>query len=330
MDVRARALAAFQAFAIGDALGMPTQLLEHERASDLLACDWFEPGPQDSEVCPGLPAATITDDTWQLLMLADNLIAGDGQFEALKFAEQMLDWESSMIRAGSKDLLGPSTKRALDHLRKTGNPSRVSISGTTNGASMRAPAIGLLNSIAQEGSERLLVDKVVAVNRVSHNSNEANVASVAVAAIISAGIDGNPLSKATERGLAAARLAAGYFCEAPQPERLVDKIEKALGSNQLDDLSAAKFFVEEIGVSLESIESIPTAIAIANRFADDSFAAALFAAKLGGDSDTIAALAAAMVAACGASDFGPASPMAIGQQQRSLPACAIPGWWRPW
>ena len=246
MDVRARALAAFQAFAIGDALGMPTQLLEHERASDLLACDWFEPGPQDSEVCPGLPAATITDDTWQLLMLADNLIAGDGQFEALKFAEQMLDWESSMIRAGSKDLLGPSTKRALDHLRKTGNPSRVSISGTTNGASMRAPAIGLLNSIAQEGSERLLVDKVVAVNRVSHNSNEANVASVAVAAIISAGIDGNPLSKATERGLAAARLAAGYFCEAPQPERLVDKIEKALGSNQLDDLSAAKFFVEEI------------------------------------------------------------------------------------
>jgi ADP-ribosylglycohydrolase len=50
---------------------------------------------------------------------------------------------------------------------------------------------------------------------------------------------------------------------------------------------------------LESRESVLAAFAITKLSMPDPFSAALSAAKLGGDSDTIAALSAAMVAAFG-------------------------------
>ena len=52
-----------------------------------------------------------------------------------------------------------------------------------------------------------------------------------------------------------------------------------------------------LGTSLATQESVPTAIGIAACFPEDPFAACLAAAASGGDSDTIAAMAGAILGA---------------------------------
>jgi ADP-ribosylglycohydrolase len=67
----------------------------------------------------------------------------------------------------------------------------------------------------------------------------------------------------------------------------------------------------QVGTSLATEESVPAAFAIASLFRDRPWDAARHAASLGGDSDTIAAMAGAMVgASCGASAF-PAAHVTI-------------------
>src|SRR5207302_1547162 len=53
-----------------------------------------------------------------------------------------------------------------------------------------------------------------------------------------------------------------------------------------------------LGTGVEAAESVPTAFSIASRWPKDAWAASGYAAALGGDTDTIAAMAGAMVGAC--------------------------------
>ncbi|RUZ31468.1 ADP-ribosylglycohydrolase family protein, partial [Mesorhizobium sp. M7A.F.Ca.US.003.02.1.1] len=65
-----RAMGALVGGALGDALGMPTQLLSPVRIAELYGHveDFIEPFP-DHPVSKGLAAGTITDDTEQALLL---------------------------------------------------------------------------------------------------------------------------------------------------------------------------------------------------------------------------------------------------------------------
>ena len=53
-----------------------------------------------------------------------------------------------MIERGSLDLLGPSTKAALERVRAGEDPLSVGGAGTTNGAAMRVTPIGIAMSTA--------------------------------------------------------------------------------------------------------------------------------------------------------------------------------------
>ena len=56
-DAVGRALGAFYGLAIGDALGMPTQMLPRAVVTDLFGeLPWFAPGPEVNEISAGLPA----------------------------------------------------------------------------------------------------------------------------------------------------------------------------------------------------------------------------------------------------------------------------------
>ncbi len=48
-----------------------------------------------------------------------------------------------MIRRGSRDLLGPSTKRALERLAAGEPGAETGRDGTTNGAAMRVTPVGI-------------------------------------------------------------------------------------------------------------------------------------------------------------------------------------------
>ena len=303
MNQTERAMRVLAAFAVGDALGMPTQLFSRERSSSLLADGAFVTAPNDHEICPGLAAGTITDDTQQALILADHLIANAGEFDADSFAASLLEWERLMRASGSLDLLGPSTKAALEQVGKHG-ASVVSLAGTTNGASMRIPAVGLINSLISANEARFLIEQVRLVNQISHNSWQANFAATFVAVVISSGLDGFDLEAAFAAGFIATELqavTAGVDFAQSRFSQLRDEgfheprtLLQTLGEN-----FALAFIEGNYGTSLESEESVVTAVVLAALAPEDPYQAALWGAKLGGDSDTIAAISAAMVAACG-------------------------------
>jgi ADP-ribosylglycohydrolase len=64
--------------------------------------------------------------------------------------------------------------------------------------------------------------------------------------------------------------------------------------------------VELVGTSLATQESVPAAFAVLALHPDDPWQACLTAASLGGDSDTIAAMAGAVAGACHGMDGWPA------------------------
>ena len=108
-----RAAGALYGLAIGDALGMPTQLMSplqvRERFGTLT---WFEPAGPEHPLVPGTAAGSVTDDTEQALLLAGLLVEGGGHVDPAGFAAALVRWEDDMRARGSLDLLGPSTRSA--------------------------------------------------------------------------------------------------------------------------------------------------------------------------------------------------------------------------
>ena len=72
-----RAMGALVGGALGDALGMPTQLLSPARIAELYGhVEDFVAPSADHPVSKGLPAGAITDDTEQALLLGRILVPG--------------------------------------------------------------------------------------------------------------------------------------------------------------------------------------------------------------------------------------------------------------
>jgi ADP-ribosylglycohydrolase len=292
-----RAAGALYGLAIGDALGMPTESLSRAqvvtRYGPLL--DWFQPGAADQPLAPGLPAGTVTDDTEQALLLARLLIASGGRIDPAEFAQQLLSWEGSMRLRGALSLLGPSTKRALAALLAGTDIAETGRSGTTNGAAMRITPVGVATPCDDLAR---LVDQVVEASRVTHNTGVALAGAAAVAAAVSAGVAGAPVPDATETAIAAASRAAGrghWVAAADVAARIrwAARLTAGLGVSAVLDTVYTL-----VGTSLASQESVPAAFAILAAVPDDPWLACRMAASVGGDTDTVAAMAGAVAGAC--------------------------------
>src|SRR5436190_12715469 len=88
-----RAMGALIGGALGDALGMPTQLLSADRirASYGIVDRFLAPAP-DHPVSRGLAPGTVTDDTEQALLLGRVLLESC-PFDDKRWVNSLLDWE---------------------------------------------------------------------------------------------------------------------------------------------------------------------------------------------------------------------------------------------
>ena len=119
-----RARGALVGLAIGDALGMPTQGLPFALVQSRYAgLDRFVPAPDDNPISRGMAAGRVTDDTDQAVIVAEPLVEGQGRLDPLQLARRLLAWEDRMRAAGSLDLLGPSTRRALARVAEGVSPT---------------------------------------------------------------------------------------------------------------------------------------------------------------------------------------------------------------
>jgi ADP-ribosylglycohydrolase len=292
MNERDRALGALYGLAIGDALGMPTQMMSREGiAARFGSITDFEPAARDHPIAAGMAAGRVTDDTEQALLLARLLVEGRGHVDPRRFAAELVAWEDDMRVRGSLDLLGPSTKRAVQAVLGGEPVDQAGRFGTTNGAAMRVTPVGI---VARPGPA--LIDLVVEASFVSHNTGTALAGAAAVAAAVSAGIDGiAPLPAALDAAEQGAR-RGHWVAGADVAKRIV--WARSLGS--LDDI------YELVGTSLATQESVPAAFGILALYAGDPWGAVCAAASLGGDSDTIAAMVGAIAGATHGIDAFPA------------------------
>lgn len=301
------ALGALCGLAVGDALGMPTQSLP--RATIVARygprVKRLEPAPPDHPLASGLPAGHVTDDTEQALLLTHLMVESGGMPDPRDFAEKLLQWEEDMRGRGSQDLLGPSTARALSELLSGADISRSGRYGTTNGAAMRITPVGICTPVYDLTT---LVDRVEEVSRISHNTGLALAGAAAVAAAVSAGIDGADTVQATAVAIDAAVMGAkrGYWVAgADVAARIRWAVSEVTAPKVPGD--AADLIDTLIGTSLACQESIPATFAVLAVHPDDPWAACQLAASLGGDTDTIAAMAGAIAGACCGVDRFPSS-----------------------
>jgi len=294
VDTSDRARGALVGLAIGDALGMPTQMLSRARIEELIGeLSGFVAAPAENEISCRTPAGRVTDDTDQAVILGELLVEGDGRVPADEFARRLLAWQETMVRVGSADLLGPSTRRALEAFQRGVPAEETGRWGDTNGAAMRVTPIGI--AVPSTPLDRL-VDVVADTNRVTHDTGVANAGAAAVAAAVSAGIDGADPEQAAAAGIEAARLGGrrgNYVAGADVAARIAWARDLVRGAD--DPLELVYTLV---GTGVATQEAVPAAFALASLHPTDPWAGCLAAAGLGGDSDTVAAMVGAMLGAC--------------------------------
>jgi len=336
--MKSRARGALYGLAIGDALGMPTQLLSRRE----IVARWgeqlhgFEPAPPGHPIAAGLPAGSVTDDTEQAVLLGRLLVSGHGTIDPRELAQALVSWERDMAARGSLDLLGPSTKRAVAAVLAGVSPEEIGVAGDTNGAAMRITPVGIAVPATRPDPElspppatrpdpelsshpatrpsvglSTLVDHVVAASYVTHNTGLALAGAAAVAAAVSAGLDGAGIGEATAFAVDAAGIAAGrghWVAGADVGARIGWATGLVSGRDRAE---AAELIYTLVGTSLATQESVPAAFAVLAAVPDDPWQACLMAASLGGDCDTIAAMAGAVAGACHGLQAFPADAIAV-------------------
>lgn len=297
MDPRfSRAYGALAGLALGDALGMPTQAMSPQQIQTVYGhVTGLVDGDESQPYAPGMAAGSVTDDTEQALLIASLLLKGHGSglnLDAGEFSHALLAWEDSMIERGSLDLLGPSTKAALERVRAGENPLRVGGEGTTNGAAMRVTPIGIA---ASTSDRQLFADAVWSSCQVTHATRQGFQSAALVAAAVSLGIDAGAadVTDLLWKAVAFVRSLPERGAWSPEPD-VVAATHRAL-KLAAQPASSPQWLAEQIGTSVASAQAIPMAFALLAR--DPSPRALLEAANLGGDTDTIGAIAGAILGA---------------------------------
>lgn len=304
MDPRfSRAYGALAGLALGDALGMPTQAMSPEQIRAVYGTiTGLVDGDASQPYAPGMPAGSVTDDTEQALLIASLLVRGRGTssgrvaLDAGEFAHALLAWEDSMIQRGSLDLLGPSTKAALERVRAGEDPLTVGGAGTTNGAAMRVTPIGIAMPTVDPEA---FADAVWSSCQVTHATRQGFQSAALVAAAVSFGIDAARSPSLDLRSLLWKALS--YVDSLPERGAWTPDPDVVAATRRAMQLvanpasSSLECLIEQVGTSVASAQAIPMAFALLAR--DPSPQALLDAANIGGDTDTIGAIAGAILGA---------------------------------
>lgn len=297
MDPRfSRAYGALAGLALGDALGMPTQAMSPQQIQTVYGhVTGLVDGDKSQPYAPGMAAGSVTDDTEQALLIASLLLKGHGSglnLDAGEFSHALLAWEDSMNERGSLDLLGPSTKAALERVRAGEDPLRVGGEGTTNGAAMRVTPIGIA---ASTSDRQLFADAVWSSCQVTHATRQGFQSAALVAAAVSLGIDAGAadVTDLLWKAVAFVRSLPERGAWSPEPD-VVAATHRAL-KLAAQPSSSLEWLAGQIGTAVASAQAIPMAFALLAR--DPSPRALLQAANLGGDTDTIGAIAGAILGA---------------------------------
>ncbi|HQE69438.1 MAG TPA: ADP-ribosylglycohydrolase family protein [Rectinema sp.] len=284
------------AYAVGDAMGMPTEFMTRAEISSRFGLVDRLLEPSQSKNHPNLPKASITDDTEQVCTLLEEYSEKDS-IDPYITAKRLLRWmrDSNAIEKG---YIGPSSRLALEAIERGESPEEAGKKGTTCGGVMRSPAAVLFATARQ----RPLANCVRACLIPTHNTQLAMEPAMAYGYALHAAICGKDIEgilSEAKKGAEAAQAAPDSQvypqCGASVVARLLHFKELASSFSSPDEVLDFIYYV--YGTTLASVDVATAAMCIFLSAKDDVWLSIRMGTSVGGDTDTIAALAGALSAA---------------------------------
>lgn len=301
----ARILGSLSAGVVADALGAPTEQRSIAEIRSLFGgrVETFFAPPADSPYAKGRQAAQYTDDSSQMIMLAEALVRGKGEITPRDMADILLTWSEDPQYY--PHFAGPSTRRAVEALRDGADPAtlgaqgREATTGASNGGAMRVAPAGLVNpgNIAAAVRTAAITCQPSHFTSIGVSGAGAIAAAVAVALrddatvmdVVRASLEGAELGN--EIGATEGREVAGALVA----KRIELAVHIASTTRNIDQ--AIEQIAGAVGTGLHTSEAVPAAIGFFVAAAGDPWLAAVGAANAGDDSDTVGCMSASIAGA---------------------------------
>jgi ADP-ribosylglycohydrolase len=283
-----RILGCLQGIATGDAIGKQTETLSREKVSQ-----WYPDGIRGFEGRPGdvIPRyvrnskrewriGETTDDTERTIAVARAIIS-DRRISHVSIGREMLRCTKS-VHPGV---------RSLWEFHQAGDPWRMATEHDGCGAAVRVAPVGIF-LVSNRGDDIIRGAREASIS--THGGSLAIAAAAATAAAVSAALDGASPDQTIE---SAGRAAAA--AEEQWPGRGAPSFAKAV-EGVFEDLKNQPRMqpadVAERHFPNHPLKIVPLALAIAALF-ESARDAILFAANVGGDSDSVASIAGGILGA---------------------------------
>ena len=290
-DYTQRVVACFKALASGDAIGKQTEMLSR---SDVLR--WYPKGISGFHGRPGDVIPRYSGNVKHEWRIGETT---DDTEQTIAVARALLSTQEAAHTAVGKELLKcrksvhPGVK-SMWTFQQLGDPSRTALDGDGCGAAMRVAPVGVLYP-----PDRLdeLVRGAYESSIPTHGGELAICAAAAVAGAISAALEGKPTADVLDLAMQAARKAEAFTLAArskatPTIADSIRKIHEDLSTCEsllVSDL-AEKYFPDKP----ETKAPLAINLALLTASAEQT---TLLAANVGGDSDSVASIGAAIAGA---------------------------------
>lgn len=265
--------------AAGDALGAPTEYISRE------ALDRFYNGkvtkfedPCPESPCKHLKAGQWTDDTQQMILLAESLIVSKG-LDINDLGKRMGEWGYKCQNIpGYNRFAGGTSMRAALALYNGEDPRKTGVSRATCGSAMRIAPVGLFYHNA---TGKNLFAATYWASAVTHTHPAAIDSAQLISHLVASLTKGKTPFEATEKAQESMRYD-------PQFQK---RIQYVINNRKQSPNEVAKV----VGKSESSYETIPMALHCFLHSPNDFEKTIVYAANLvSGDTDSIACIAGAM------------------------------------
>ena len=275
--------------AYGDAMGMPTEFWtqEHINVRFPKGVEELLPSQADDFFGRTMSSGEITDDTINTMMIAKMIIENHGIINTESYINQLIKWKNESKVAAL--VCGPSTLKALEAIERGVSVEETGKLGTTNGAAMKISPIGIISDYRDMDS---LINNVSMICKPSHNTSIAIQGASIVAGIVSYVVSGgNDIEKIWNLAeeIAGRASSRGFQIPSASIVQRMKLAKKMIRNCTMPE--ALKNLHEVIGTGVETIETIPSILAIIELSGGDPMISAKLCASIGGDTDTIGAIA---------------------------------------
>lgn len=279
-----------EAFSVGDAMGMPTEFMTNKKIKDKFGFVNELIDPKLSEIhSKNLKRGQVTDDTEQVLYLIEEYYK-NRDFSVGTVKKALLRWfhECNPVEKG---YIGPTTKKAIESFE---HGEDFEASGTTSGAPMRilAPVLYNLN-----GDIESLINAVVNCVLPTHNTNLAIESSLAVSFAYYSASKGATKYEIIDAAICGANVGERLAVKevvGPSIAKRLKIIKKFLVEKDIERFLQKNYYI--FGTTMEAVDVAGAAIAIGTYCKEDVWLAVRMGSSVGGDTDTIAAIAGALSA----------------------------------